>query len=270
MRFIGKVAVVTGAGSGIGEAVVQSILSEGGSVVAVDWRPTAVADSFVGARVAGELLTIAADVTDSADVARTVSSTVEKFGRVDILVNSAGIVEGDDLLSIPPELWDRNVDSVLRSVYLCSRAVLPLMITQNAGAIVNIASVNGIAAFGDDAYSAAKAGVINLTKAIAVRYGRHGVRCNAVAPADVRTPRWRSRLASDPEILDRLSRWYPLRRVGEPQDVAAAVSFLASDAASWITGTILVVDGGLLAGSEGIMRDAYPVGDSASEPRLTS
>jgi NAD(P)-dependent dehydrogenase (short-subunit alcohol dehydrogenase family) len=265
MRFTGKVAVVTGAASGIGDAVARSITREGGRLVAVDWRPDAVSSALGSERTAGEVVTVGADVTDPAAVDRMITTAVSAFGRIDILVNSAGIVEGDDLLSISPDVWDRNVDSVLKSVYLCSRAVLPIMIAANGGSIVNIASVNGILALGDDAYSAAKAGVINLTKAIAVRYGSHGVRCNAVAPADVRTSRWEGRLRMDPEILARLSRRYPLRRIGEPQDIAEAVAFLASDAANWITGTVLVVDGGLLAGNEGIMADAYPVGATVQD-----
>ena len=121
--------------------------------------------------------------------------------------------------------------------------------------IVNIASVNGIAYFANEAYSAAKAGMINLTQAIAVRYGAHGVRCVAIAPGTIRTPIWQEKVEKDPEVFERLRKWYPLGRVGEPEDIANAAMFLASDDAGWITGTVLTVDGGLLAGNYRMTRE---------------
>jgi NAD(P)-dependent dehydrogenase (short-subunit alcohol dehydrogenase family) len=129
------------------------------------------------------------------------------------------------------------------------------MIERGKGALVNIASVNGLSALGNEAYSAAKAGMINLTQGIAVRYGANGIRCNAIAPATIRTPIWQERIDRDPMVFERLVKWYPLGRVGEPDDIANAALFLASDDASWITGTVLVVDGGLLAGSFRMTRE---------------
>jgi NAD(P)-dependent dehydrogenase (short-subunit alcohol dehydrogenase family) len=259
-RFRDSVAVVTGAGSGIGRAVVRLLLAEGAAVAAVDWNREAAAEAVAASgSSADRSLVFQADVTDASQVEAMYAAVTRRFGRIDVLVTAAGIVEGDDVLNIEPKLWDQNIESVLKSVYLCCRSVLPVMLRQSSGAIVNLASVNGIAAFGDDAYSAAKAGVISLTKSIAVRYGERGVRCNAVAPADVRTPRWDARVQDDPAIFERLRRWYPLQRVGEAEDVAHAVLFLASGEASWITGIVLVVDGGLLAGSAALMRDTYPL-----------
>jgi NAD(P)-dependent dehydrogenase (short-subunit alcohol dehydrogenase family) len=259
MRLQGQVAVVTGAGSGIGRAIAAQLLLEGGRVVAVDWRGDLAAATLADLNASPQNgIAVEADVTQPADVERLRATVLDSYGQIDILVNNAGIVEGDDIMSIEPDVWDRNIESVLKSVYLCSRACLKPMLARRQGAIVNLASVNGIAAFGDDAYSAAKAGVISLTKAVAVRYGRIGVRCNAVAPGDIRTPRWEGRLRLDPLVLERLSKLYPLGRIGEPEDVAAAVVFLASDDARWITGSVLVVDGGLMAGRSDIMRAAYP------------
>jgi len=143
----------------------------------------------------------------------------------------------------------------LKGAFLCSKAVLPAMIERRSGVIVNVSSVNGLAFFGDEAYSAAKAGMISLTQGIAVRYGRFGVRCVAVAPGTIRTPIWQDRVEKEPAIFERLAKWYPLGRVGEPEDVASAVLFLASSEASWITGTVLRVDGGLLAGSYRMTRE---------------
>jgi NAD(P)-dependent dehydrogenase (short-subunit alcohol dehydrogenase family) len=123
------------------------------------------------------------------------------------------------------------------------------MIALGGGAIVNIASVNGLTGLGEEAYSAAKAGVINLTQNMALKYGRHGVRVNVICPGTIRTPIWEPILQKDPAVFERLARWYPLGRVGAPEDVAKAALFLASDDAAWITGATLVVDGGLMAGN---------------------
>jgi len=144
---------------------------------------------------------------------------------------------------------------VLRSVFLCCKAVLPSMIERHTGSIVNISSVNAITALGNEAYSAAKAGMLNLTQGIAVRYGAHGIRCNAIAPGTIRTPIWQARIDRDPVVFQRLLKWYPLGRVGEPDDIANATMFLASDDASWITGAVLPVDGGLLAGNYRMTRE---------------
>src|SRR5260370_2688888 len=146
-------------------------------------------------------------------------------------------------------VWERDVDIVLKSVFLCSKAVLPSMIQRGGGVIINIASVNGIIALGNEAYSAAKAGVISLTQSIAVRYGVHGVRCNAVAPGTIRTPSWEKRVDRDPLVFQRLVKGYPLGRIGEPDDVANAVLFLASAAAPSTPASRLCVDAGLMPGN---------------------
>ena len=268
-RFDGSVAVVTGAGSGIGLATARLLVDQGATLVAVDWRPErTLADLTRNGESApnSAIVVLGADVTEESDVGRCFDDAFSRFGHIDVLVNCAGIVEGDDIASIERASWDRNIASVLTSVYLCTRKALALMVPAHRGSIVNIASVNGLGAFGDDAYSAAKAGVMNLTKSVAVRYGSVGIRCNAVAPADIRTPRWAPRLHDDPELLDRLARWYPLGRIGEPEDVARAALFLASDEASWITGTTLVVDGGLLAGNRAMMSEMYPLPPGGDRP----
>jgi meso-butanediol dehydrogenase/(S,S)-butanediol dehydrogenase/diacetyl reductase len=138
---------------------------------------------------------------------------------------------------------------VLKSVYLCSQALLPQMIARQRGVILNISSVNGLTGLGEEAYSAAKAGVINLTKNLAITYGPKGIRANAICPGTVRTPIWADRVAKQPDVFERLSKWYPLGRVAEPGDVANAALFLVSDEASFVTGEVMLVDGGLLAGS---------------------
>jgi meso-butanediol dehydrogenase / (S,S)-butanediol dehydrogenase / diacetyl reductase len=246
-RLEGKAALVTGGGSGIGRAICGRFADEGASVVVAD---------IVGERadeVAAEIggRAVQADVTVAADVARM----VEAAERVDVLVNNAGGGMSNDLLEIDEEDWDAEVALNLKSAFLCTKAVLPGMIERGQGAIVNIASVNGMAYFANEAYSAAKAGLINLTKTTAVRYGQFGIRANVIAPGTIRTPLWQERIDKEPAIFERLLRWYPLGRVGEPEDIAAAAAFLASDDASWVTGELLRVDGGLLAGNARMARE---------------
>jgi meso-butanediol dehydrogenase / (S,S)-butanediol dehydrogenase / diacetyl reductase len=251
-RLDGKAAIVTGGGSGIGRAICRRFAADGASVVVADLAGGRAEE--VAAEIGGRA--VQADVTVAADVARMVAEA----GRVDVLVNNAGGGMSDDVLEIDEADWDKDVALNLKSAFLCSKAVLPAMIERGAGVIVSIASVNGLAFFANEPYSAAKAGVINLTRSMAVRYGHHGIRAVAIAPGTIRTPIWQERVEKVPEIFERLVRWYPLARVGEPEDVAAAAAFLASDDASWITGEVLRVDGGLLAGNAQMAREL--VGDS--------
>jgi meso-butanediol dehydrogenase/(S,S)-butanediol dehydrogenase/diacetyl reductase len=254
-RLEGTSAIVTGGGSGIGRAICKRFAGEGAAVVVAD--VVAARADEVAAEIGGRA--VQADVTVAADVARM----VEAAGRVDVLVNNAGGGMSDGLLEIDEEAWDAEVALNLKSAFLCTKAVLPQMIERGKGAVVNISSVNGMAFFANEAYSAAKAGLINLTKTTAVRYGRFGIRANAIAPGTIRTPLWQERVDKQPAIFERLLRWYPLGRVGEPEDIAAAAAFLASDDASWVTGELLRVDGGLLAGNARMAREL--VGDFDDE-----
>jgi len=251
MRLPNTVALITGGGSGIGRAIGLRFAREGARVVLVDRygeRSEAVAAEIAAA--GGEAVGLAADVADEAAVAAMAENALAAFGRVDVLVNNAGLSAGDDILEMDAATWDLNLDVVLKGVFLCTKAFLPGMRAAGRGVVLNIGSVNGLTGIGEMAYSAAKAGMVNLTQNLAVRHGPAGVRVNCIAPGSIRTPIWAGRVAEDPEVFDRLAPWYPLRRVGEADDVANAALFLASDEASWITGVTLCVDGGLMAGND--------------------
>jgi len=256
MRFEGRGVLVTGGGSGIGRSTCLRVAAEGARVAVVDLRAERAQETAQEiAASGGRAIALTADVSKSASVDNMAASAIDAFGPIDTLVNNAGIAAGDDILTFDESTWDLNLSVVLKSVFLVSRALLPAMIEAGSGTIVNVSSVNGLTGIGEEAYSAAKAGMINLTQNMAIKYGPRGVRVNVVCPGTVRTPIWDGVVADKPQIFDELTRWYPLGRVGEPEDIAAAILFLASSDASWITGQTLTVDGGLTAGNPKLLED---------------
>jgi len=249
VQLFNRIAIITGAASGIGHATAFRFASEGAKVVVVDINDAGGMETVQHIEAEGGAgLFVHTDVTVAAEVETLVRQTLAAYGGIDILINNAMFCDGDDILTVDEALWDKNIRGCLNSTFLCCKAVLLQMVTQGRGAIVNIASVNALLGLGEEGYSAAKAGIISLTQNIAVRYGEHGIRANAICPGSIQTPTWIPVLAKDPDLFERLAKWYPLKRIGQPEEVAAAVLFLASDEASFITGTNLVVDGGLTAG----------------------
>jgi NAD(P)-dependent dehydrogenase (short-subunit alcohol dehydrogenase family) len=248
------VALVTAAAQGIGEAVARRLADEGASVVVTDLQEEKAAK--VAAEIGSRALALRVDVTSREDVDTAVAAAVERFGRLDVVVNNAG---GCIVSTVPEdttaEEWHQQVDLTLVGASRCIQAALPHLV-KTRGNVVTISSVNGLAAFGNIEYSAAKAGQIAMTVNYAARYGGLGVRFNVVAPGTIRTPNW----DNQPETLERFERLYPLARIGEPEDIAAAVAFLASDDASWITGHTLPVEGGVLTGPRGDMMNLTPSG----------
>jgi NAD(P)-dependent dehydrogenase (short-subunit alcohol dehydrogenase family) len=250
MRYRTRVAIISGAGDGIGRATALRLASEGAALVVTDIVESAAASTVAAIEEAGgRAAASVGTVTSEADCNAAIGLALERFGAVDVLVNNAAMADEPTFADTTPDGWDREFGVTLRGAFLFARAVLPHMLERGSGAIVNIGSVNGLMALGDPAYSAGKAGMISLTRSLAMELGRYGIRCNIVCPGTVRTPIWQHRIDRDPNVLKRLERWYPLGRIVEPIEVMRAVAFLASDAASAITGVVLPVDCGLTAGN---------------------
>ncbi|MGQ9572625.1 MAG: SDR family oxidoreductase, partial [Dehalococcoidia bacterium] len=253
MRLRDKVALVTGSGSGIGKATALLFGREGAKVMSVDLNgDTARATASEITAAGGQADSLQADVSVAADVERMIGTTVERFGRLDVLVNNAGIEVIMPIVQVPEEMWDRLIDVNLKGVFLGCKYAIPQMIRQGGGAIVNTASIAGLRGFATfGTYSASKGGVVLLTKTLAVEYARFNIRINCVCPGIIRTPMVDRGLLAVPEpeaALERFEQAHPMGRLGEPEEVAQAMLFLASDEASFITGVPLPVDGGIYAG----------------------
>ena len=249
MTFQGKVVAITGAAGGIGQSLCRYFLDAGAEIAAID-KSAMVAQLAAELKApAGTVMHAVADIADAEQVARVFASLAGTLGPIDVLVNNAGGSDHPTLAKTDPAGWQREINTNLNSAYSCAHAVIPGMKAKGGGVIIAVGSVNGLSALGDAAYSAGKAGLISLTRSLAQEYGRFGIRSNIVLPGTVRTPLWQKRAAKDPKVLETLRRWYPLGRIVEPEDVAQAVGFLASDAAAAITGVALPVDCGLMSGN---------------------
>ena len=242
-RFAGKTVLVTGAGSGIGAEMARMFLEEGASVFGADTDPSGVPSGCSPLEV---------DVSKEEDVRDMVEKAVEPSGRVDVICNNAGIGSTADALSCSVEEWDRVFAVNVRGVFLGTKHVLPYMLEQGRGAIVNTASAAGLVGLKDRAaYCASKGAVISFTKQVAVQYAGTGVRSNCICPGTVDSP-WVQRIldqSPDPDATRQaLIARQPMGRLGSPEEIAAAALYLASDQADFISGTALVIDGGLVAG----------------------
>lgn len=249
MRLANKVAIITGSGGGMGQAAAGLFAREGASVVVTDVLAEAGEETASRIRDEGGNATfVKADVANEDQVKALVNAAIEAYGRVDILYNNAGIMPSSDgsVLNISEELWDRILDVNLKSAFLCSKHTIPHMIKQGKGSIINIASF--VTFMGctvpQDAYGASKAGMLALTKSLAVQYGPHGIRCNAICPGPIETALLSHLWESEQARQLRLNR-IPLGRFGEINDIIYMALYLASDESAWTTGTWLIIDGGI-------------------------
>jgi len=249
-QFSGKVALVTGGGSGIGRATALTFARAGAQVVVAD---VVVAGGEETVRMikanGGEALFVKTDVSKAAEVEALVATAVQTYGRLDCAFNNAG-VEGKLATTVDctDEIWDRTIGVNLKGVWLCMKAEIPLMLKQGGGAIVNTASAAGLVGVGMmPAYVASKHGVVGLTKTAALEYAKSGIRVNAVCPGGIQTPMLERAIQMMPQLGEAAIAMEPVGRLGKPEEIAEAVIWLCSDAASFVTGHAMAVDGGMVA-----------------------
>jgi NAD(P)-dependent dehydrogenase (short-subunit alcohol dehydrogenase family) len=246
--FTGKSVLITGAGGGLGRALCALFAARGASLILCDVSVEAIAGFDDSAK-------FAFDLRDRRAVPAAALAIIDAHGVPDILINNAGWTRAETFPPITSDQIFDEIDLNLASVAAFTSSIAKAMAARGSGSIVCISSVNALLHYGNPAYAAAKAGINAFTRAIAVEYGGRGVRANAVCPGSIRTPAWDHRIARDKEIPAKLARHYPLGRIVEPEEVAEAAAFLASDRASGITGVSLAVDAGLTAGSNPFIQD---------------
>jgi NAD(P)-dependent dehydrogenase (short-subunit alcohol dehydrogenase family) len=252
LRLQNKIAVVTGAGNGIGRAIALRFAKEGARVAINDIN-VAAGESLATqiTEDGGAAFFLRGDAGSESDVAALLSAVNDRFGGLHILVNNA--VPGRDAVS--SNQWEPLVQVGLKSYWFCMQAAIPLMQRSGSGSIVNISSVNAVMGFGNEhVYSSIKAAIIGLSRSMVGEFSPSGIRINCICPGTIVTDHWRPLFESDPGMVQRLSELYPIRHLGRPEDIANAALFLASDEASFITGSVLTVDGGLTAVNTGFIK----------------
>lgn len=250
MKLNGKVTIITGASGGIGKSVAQKILEEGSKVVLVSRNKNKLKKTVEELDKNDNLIYVAADVSHESEVLSVIEQTLTAFDKIDNLINCAAIINDPTPFHLMTEdQWSNLMNVNIKGTFQPIKAVIPLMIEQKSGNIINISSLLGIRAIPKvpfSVYGVTKAGIIMLTKSIAVEYGQYNIRCNCIAPSTIRSPMMEPYL-QDENAKRMLEGSFPLKRIGDPEDVANAILFLASDDSKWITGTVMTLDGGISA-----------------------
>ncbi|MDF0679927.1 MAG: SDR family NAD(P)-dependent oxidoreductase [Candidatus Nitrosocosmicus sp.] len=250
MKLNGKVTIITGASGGIGKSVAQKVLEEGSKVVLVSRNKNKLKKTVEELGKNDNLIHMAADVSHESEVLSVIEQTLTAFDRIDNLINCAAIINDPTPFHLMTEdQWTNLMNVNLKGTFQPIKAAIPLMIEQKSGNIINISSLLGIRAIPKvpfSVYGVTKAGIIMLTKSIAVEYGQYNIRCNCIAPSTIRSPMMEPYL-QDENAKRMLEGSFPLKRIGDPEDVANAILFLASDDSKWITGTVMTLDGGISA-----------------------
>lgn len=249
MRLANKVAIITGAASGMGKAAAELFAGEGASIIVADIMVKEGEETVRNIREAGgHAIFVKTNVANEDEVKHMVETAIDTFGHVDVLYNNAGIMPAEDgsMTEITEATWDRIMDINIKSAFLCCKYTIPYMVKQGTGSIINVASF--VAFLGctvpQDAYTVSKGGMLSLTKSLAVQYGRYNIRCNAICPGPIETPLLRVLWTSEEARNLRLNR-IPLGRFGEAKDIVYMALYLASDESAWTSGAWLVVDGGI-------------------------
>lgn len=242
MKLTGQVALVTGGGAGIGEATARLLAENGAQVMVGDWNePSAQATAQRIVAAGGKAAALKMDTSKREDAERAVAETVSKFGRIDILINNAGITRDASALKMEPHQWDQVLAVNLSGVFYCAQAAAKRMREQNYGRIVSASSISAFGNFGQANYSATKAGLVGMTRTLAIEWARYGITVNAIAPGFIQT---QMTAAIPEEIKKDAAKKIPVGRLGEPKDIAQVYLFLASPESSFVTGQLVVVDGG--------------------------
>ena len=250
MRLSGKVALITGAASGMGRVATRMFVEQGAQVVAADLRQEGLDQTLAGidSSLHSSILAVTGDVSNNVDVKAWIDAGVQKFGRVNVLYNNAGIMPGEDtsVIETSEETYQRIMDVNVKGIFLCCKHGIPALQAAGGGSVINIGSFVAIMGCTNpqDAYTASKGAVIALTNSLAVQYGKYGIRANTICPGPVLTPMMETLFATEAEKMKRLNR-IPIGRFGRAEDIVWAGIYLASDESSWMTGQEFIVDGGI-------------------------
>jgi len=255
-ELAGRTIVITGGGRSIGREMANAAVAAKMKVAIMEVNQVNLEKAVAELKSAGGDVTgYVVDLQVESQINEAIAKIEKDLGKIEVFVNNAAFHDSAELLESSLEMWNKTFAINTAAPFLCIKAILPGMIAQKGGSIINIGTVNSKMMIGSDSYTASKAALHAITRTVAVRYGKHNIRCNTIVPGTIATEVWQERIDRNPAVFENLKSWYPLGRVGKPSDITAAVLYLASDQAPWMTGTEFVVDGGLLAG----FAPMYPV-----------